>query len=175
MPLQKARKLYLHFKGEQECTQVLKNVGSAVTVEELCAQFADAVKVTQGLDLDSRQLQIATAKGRVFGRSHLVHKAFDSDADVNVSVRAGQHDKEIEIKASGDGATYTLPVKEPCSGGRSATDHRHIEDAAAATEPEGRRVSPLIAPLLAQASQKEAAQHLKAASFIYQQVHGMLY
>ena len=161
----------MDFKGD---TQGLHNVGSAVTVEELCVQFADAVKVTQGINLDSSQLQIATVKGRLFGRSHLVHKAFDSDADVYVSLKAGQHGEKREVKDSVDDAAHVLRITDPSSNSRSATEPRHVMGGAATTVLEDQKISPLIAPLLSQASQKEAAQHLRAAAFIYQQVHACL-
>ena len=178
MPGSKARKLYVHYRGGPEShTQVLHIADAVVTVDDLCKQLASTLNAAQGLTLDSRKLQVASAKGRAFGRSHLVHKAFDCDADVYVSLTAEERGSTKSVNQVAPDLPGLPRVAQPYSSGRSgdgpekAAQDSNLLNAQDAKSQQQHKASPLIAPLLSQASQKEAAQHLRAAAFIYQQVH----
>ena len=178
MPIDKSRKLYIHFRGgAEDHTQVLHTANAAVTIDDVCKQLVLALKTAKGILVDSSQLQVASARGRAFGRSQLVHKAFDSDADAYVTLEAA-------VRADREGNTQdgtALPGAphdaQPCSNGRpgggpeKAAQDSTMEHAQQAESQRQQKASPLIGPLLSQASQKEAAQHFRAAAFIYQQVH----
>ena len=164
----KAVKLYLHFQGQPVHTHVLPDVTADVTIGDICKGFAK-VLTAKGVDVQSDGLQASTAKGRILAKSSTVHRSVGSDADVYISLApvegppapacgSDNGPKELHAAALSDDGQQSPAEQVP----------------GAATTAQEARVSPLIAPLLSQAAEKEAAQHLRAAAFIYQQARPLL-
>ena len=162
-----ALKLYLHYQAQPPHTHILSDVTAEVTIGDVCKLFAKAL-IAKGVGVDPEQLQASTAKGRILAKSSTVHKAFSSDADAYITLVPGNATQKV---------TEDTPRLKPDAAASSNAD---VDDQHA---PDGKlpalveklpgaqqtRVSPLIAPLLSQAAEKEAAQHLRSAAFIYQQ------
>ena len=168
----KTSKVYLHIKGDREYTTVLHNVGRSVTVGELCDQFASAADLGQICRDKGSSLRASSSKGRVFDRSHLVHKVLNGDVDIFLRLEPHPRGPESSSKNTEALESRVSSITAATSSGQVA-DQTGSKDRSALSRgkhhDQCRPISPLIAPLLKQASEKEASQHLRAAAFIYKQ------
>lgn len=171
MSSRKARKLYVHFEDRGTC--VLQDVDDESAVEDICVLFLRAADFSNGFKPDQGELQAYTAKGRPLNLSQSIKKAIGKEADIYLrlnSDRKHRINESVQSKARREVATSRIKgVGQLCSAQGYVL--AASSEQGPAVEGSHRRVqSPLIAPLLQKAEEKETSQHYKAAAFIYKQV-----
>ena len=169
MSTNKTRKLYVHIEDRKTC--VLHDVGGDVTVSALCALVVKTLDLKGDNKLISDNLRAFSAKGRPLDPTLSIKRAIGKDLDVYLSLHSSR----------GNGSTKGTQGTSNSTAAASNTighDQKHHAQGIASRperEPGGKQChrkvqSPLVAPLLQKAAEKEALQHFKAAAFIYKQV-----
>lgn len=170
MSSRKVRKLYVHFEDRGTC--LLHNVEDESAIGDVFELFLKACTFISDVNLHRRDLQALTAKGRPLNPSQSVKKAIGKDVDIYLrldSDRLRRISGDAQGTAKSDVASSTTNGDQLCSGQGHALSAR--SEQGPAVQGNHRRIqSPLIAPLLQKAAEKETSQHYKAAAFIYKQV-----
>lgn len=165
-----SRKLYIHF--EDRGTSVLHNVDDESAIGDICDLFLKAADISSGFKLERRELQAFTAKGRSLNPSHSVKKAIGKEVDIYLRLTS---DRQHRVKRVVQIDAKELTPASTNGGGQLCSAHDRVsaassEQGPAVQDSHRRTQSPLIAPLLQKAAEKETLQHYKAAAFIYKQV-----
>lgn len=152
---------------EDRDTFVLHNVADDLTVGAICELYVKSADPKGIKKLFSSDLQAFTAKGRPLDSNQSLKKAIGKDSDVYLQRTAGP--LQLANKGLEDYTEVSLTpnIKEDAD---LWTDSKQQASTSSGEEGACKGESPLIAPLLQQAIEKESLQHYKAAAFIYKQV-----
>lgn len=165
------RKLYVHFEDRGTC--VLHGMDDESVVEDICELFLRAADFSNGVKPDQRDLQAFTAKGRSLNISQSIKKAIGKEADIYLRLNTDREHRSNETVQSNANREVASSSKNGCGQLWSAQGHvlaARSEQGPAVQGSHRKTQSPLIAPLLQKAAEKETLQHYKAAAFIYKQV-----
>ena len=156
MPKGSSQKVYVHVAGK---TTVVRDVPVDATVDDLCTSWAVCV----GKSELSGSIRASTVKGRPLQGSQVISRALGPTPELCLAVTSQQSHAQ---SSSGDEST-NIP--------RAVDETPAPSGDVPVLETSGSRIStsPLIAPLLERAAEKEASQHYKSAAFIYEQVRAL--
>ena len=142
---------------------MFRDVSSAATVDDICALWAARIGQSQS----TACIRASTLKGRPLHGWQLISKALGPSSELCLALTS-QH-------KSGDAVEGNKHPSEDLDS-RQASQAESHEGSRHVPEPSPSRdsTSPLIAPLLERATEKEASQHYRSAAFIYEQVWACL-
>ena len=160
MPKGTSLKVYVHVAGK---TTVFRDVPFDATVDDLCTYWVGSVENSQ----PSGSIRASTVKGRPLQGSQVISRALGPNPELCLAVTSQQ---EHAQNSSGDGSRSNRTHQTDIS--QAIHEKLAPVGIVPVLETSESRVStsPLIAPLLERAAEKEASQRYKSAAFIYEQV-----
>ena len=159
MPDRASQKIYVHVDGK---TTVLRGIALDATVDDICASWA----ALSGDNQLAGVVRASTTKGRELQGCQVISRALGPHPEICLAVTSQQVDVDHSHQT-----TERLRAPSNREEFPAATDDSsasEVEHSPEATESRA-SPSPLIAPLLERAAEKEASQHYKSAAFIYEQ------
>ena len=151
----------MHAAGK---TTVLRDIPLDATVDDVYAAWAALLGQPESLG----SVRASTLKGRALQGCQVVSKALGPHPELCLALTSHQLHAD-----DGHGIKFVpeeagIPRGSPAETAIPGVDH------ASETNESRASTSPLIAPLLERAAEKEASQHYKSAAFIYEQVRSHL-
>lgn len=173
MSAKKGRKLYVHLEDRE--TYVLQDVQDELTIGAVWELVVQSFDPNGDQKLESRGLQAFSAKGRLLDSTQSLRRAIGKDLDLYLSLR--DTDKHVVKERT------SIRQKSAAIASNAIDDDQEGSAQGLASQPKAEQTangrehrckvqSPLVAPLLQKAAEKEASLHYKAAAFIYKQVSG---
>ena len=160
MPWDSGQKVYVHGSGR---TVVIRDVSLDATVDDICALWAARIGQNQATGC----IRASTVKGRPLQGWQLISKALGPSLELCLALTPQQ---ESEDAVEGNEHPSDDHDSTQTSQAESHEGGRHVLE----PSPSKASTSPLIAPLLERATEKEVSQHYKSAAFIYEQVWACL-
>lgn len=157
MPWDSGQKVYVHVSGR---TVVFRDVSLDATVDHICALWAARIGQNQA----TACVRASTVKGRPLQGWQLISKALGPSLELCLALTP-QQECEDAVEEGNEHPSDDLRSAQT-SQAESHEGGRHVLE----PPPSKASTSPLIAPLLERATEKEASQHYKSAAFIYEQV-----
>ena len=159
MPDRVSQKVYLHIDGR---TTVLRDIPLDATVNDICASWAALL----GHDQLVGSVRASTNKGRALQGCQVISRALGLHPEICLEVTSQQTHAELSHQIAQN--LWEASKREDVAAATNDSAASELEHAPEANQSRA-STSPLIAPLLERAAEKESSQHYKSAAFIYEQ------
>ena len=160
MPDRLGQKIYVHVSGK---TTILRQIPFEATVNDVCASWAALQRHPDLLG----SVTASTLRGRTLQGCQVISRALGVNPEICLEVTPQQLDADDSHTSARGSQEPVGPKRASVAKSQSAPSGLHH---APETLENRASTSPLIAPLLERAADKEASQHFKSAAFIYDQV-----